>query len=206
MNSVNLPRNERNPDQTRQSILQAAFMEIYRKGFQGMRLDEVLITTRLTKGALYHHFANKLALGYAVVEEVIQPMIEAIWIQPLETAADPLSGLIGVIETLPDQKPAELIQYGCPLNNLVQEMSPLDKGFRDRLDAVIHSWHGATEQALSRAISDGTIRSDIDCRETATFIMAALEGCIGLAKATQDIERLRCCLRGLSRYIQSLKA
>ena len=38
----NVSRIERNPDVTRQRILEAAFMEIYRNGFQGMRLDEVL--------------------------------------------------------------------------------------------------------------------------------------------------------------------
>ena len=205
MTTANAQRSERNPDITRQSILQAAFMEIYRKGYQGMRLDTVLVETGLTKGAIYHHFSNKQALGYAVVEEVIQPMMESIWIEPLETAEDPLLGLIDVIETLPEKKPQELIQFGCPLNNLIQEMSPQDDGFRKRLDTVIGMWHGATENALKRAVSNGLIRSDIDCNETATFVMAALEGCIGLAKSAQSVERLRSCLRGLSRYVQSLE-
>lgn len=198
-------QSERNPDSTRQLILQAAFMEMYRKGYQGMRLDKVLDDTGMTKGALYHHFSGKQSLGYAVVEEVIQPMMEAIWVEPLETADDPLSGLIEVIETLPDKKPQEMIQYGCPLNNLVQEMSPQDEGFRDRLDAVMTMWHGGTEKALGKAQKNGLIRSDIDCHETATFIMAALEGCIGIAKSAQSIDRLRHCLRGLAQYLQSLE-
>ncbi len=205
MKAVNAQRSERNPDQTREQILQSAFMEIYRKGFQGMRLDNVLEDTDLTKGALYHHFSGKQALGYAVVEEVIQPMIEAIWVEPLENADDPLQGLMSVIETLPDKKPRELIQYGCPLNNLVQEMSPLDPGFRQRLGKVVDIWRGATEEALNRAVKDGRIHKDINTRETATFILAALEGCIGLAKNSQDITQLRCCLRGLTDYLKSLE-
>jgi AcrR family transcriptional regulator len=126
----------RNPDQTRQRILTAAFMEMYRNGFQGMRLDEVIAATRLTKGALYHHFPNKRALGYAVVDELIIPTVEAVWLQPLKNSADPLSGLVNVIEQMPENehKPPEMIRYGCPLNNLAQEMSPLDEGFRQRLD------------------------------------------------------------------------
>ncbi len=180
-------------------------MEIYRKGYQGMRLDKVLRDTGLTKGALYHHFANKRSLGYAVVEEVIQPMMESIWVDPLEVADEPLTGLIEVIESLPDKKPHELIIYGCPLNNLVQEMSPQDEGFRNRLDAVMSIWHGGTEKALQKAQTEGLIRADINCYEVATFIMAALEGCIGIAKSTQSADRLRCCLRGLTQYLQSLK-
>jgi len=138
-NSEAVARSGRNPDQTRQRILQAAFMEMYRSGFQGMRLDEVIAATQLTKGALYHHFPNKRALGYAVVDEMIIPTVDAVWLQPLKNAADPLQGLIDVIEQMPDNehKPPEMKRYGCPLNNLAQEMSPLDEGFRQRLDYAV---------------------------------------------------------------------
>ena len=198
-------RAARNPDQTRQRILEAAFMEIYRNGFQGMRLDEVLSATSLTKGALYHHFPNKQALGYAVVDEVILPTVQAMWIQPLRGANDPLLALIDVIELMPDNKPPEMIQYGCPLNNLAQEMSPLDEGFRKRIDHAFGVWHGATRQALEQAQGKGLIRADCDCEEVATFVMAALEGCIGLAKNAQSKDRLISCNRGLIQFLLSLK-
>jgi AcrR family transcriptional regulator len=195
----------RNADQTRQRILEAAFMEMYRNGFQGMRVDEVLAATSLTKGALYHHFPNKQALGYAVVDEVIQQLVQATWIQPLRGADDPLQALIDVIEQLPDSKPPEMIQYGCPLNNLAQEMSPLDEGFRQRLDQVFEAWRGATREALEKARQQGQIRADCDCDEIATFVMAALEGCIGLAKSAQSKQRLTSCNRGLIQFLLSLK-
>ena len=205
-NKDNVARIERNPEATRKRILEAAFMEIYRKGFQGMRLDDVLNTTELTKGALYHHFPNKRALGYAVVDEVILPIMDEMWLEPLKKAQDPLQGLIDVVEQLPEMKPPEIIEYGCPLNNLAQEMSPLDEGFRQRLDYVFRLWHDVTEEALERAKHQGKIRESIDCDETATFIMAALEGCIGIAKNAQSIERLRACNRGLVDYVHSPKA
>ncbi|VAW82938.1 Transcriptional regulator, AcrR family [hydrothermal vent metagenome] len=198
-------RAPRNADQTRQRILEAAFMEIYRNGFQGMRLDEVLATTSLTKGALYHHFSNKQALGYAVVDEVIQQIVQATWIQPLRGTDAPLQTLIDVIEQLPDNKPPEMIQYGCPLNNLAQEMSPLDEGFRQRLDKVFRAWHGAIREALEKARQQGQIRADCHCDEIAMFVMAALEGCIGLAKSAQSKERLTTCNRGLIQFLMSLK-
>ena len=205
-NRDNVARIERNPEATRKRILEAAFMEIYRKGFQGMRLDDVLKTTELTKGALYHHFPNKRALGYAVVDEVILPLMDAMWLEPLKRASDPMQGLIDVVEQLPEMKPPEIIEYGCPLNNLAQEMSPLDEGFRQRLDYVFRLWHDVTEEALERAKHQGKLRESIDSDETATFIMAALEGCIGIAKNAQSIERLRACNRGLVDYLHSLKA
>jgi TetR/AcrR family transcriptional regulator, transcriptional repressor for nem operon len=198
-------RAERNPDQTRYRILEAAFLEMYRNGFQGMRLDDVLAVTGLTKGALYHHFPNKLALGYAVVEEVLFPTMEAMWLQPLRNSRDPFAGLIAAIEQLPDGKPAEMLRYGCPLNNLAQEMSPLDEGFRQRLDRVFNMWHGEMNAALEKARNKGIIREDVDSDEIATFIMAAVEGCIGIAKNAQSAERLKSCNRALVQYLRSLQ-
>ena len=206
-NSEAVARSGRNPDQTRQRILQAAFMQMYRSGFQGMRLDEVIAATQLTKGALYHHFPNKRALGYAVVDEMIIPTVEAVWLQPLKNAADPLQGLINVIEQMPnnEHKPPEMNRYGCPLNNLAQEMSPLDEGFRQRLDYAFRVWQDVIQETLERAQQKGHIRDDVNCDEAAMFIMAALEGCIGLAKNAQSMERLHVCNRGLIQFIQSLQ-
>jgi len=202
----NFTRAERNPDATRQRILDSAFYQMYRKGYQGMRLDEVLAETELTKGALYHHFPNKLALGYAVVDEVILPIMDGIFLQPLKKTSEPLQALVEVIRSIPDAKPAEVIQYGCPLNNLAQEMSPLDEGFRQRIDYIFRIWHDAIAQTLERAQHQGALRTDIDCDATATFIMAALEGCFSIAKTAQSKERLATCNHGLIDYLLSLRA
>ena len=60
------------PDQTRDKILHSAFCEIHRQGFQAASIANILQDTGLTKGALYHHFPTKQALGLAVIDEVIR--------------------------------------------------------------------------------------------------------------------------------------
>jgi hypothetical protein len=40
------------------------------------------------------------------------------------------------IEVLRAQRPI----LGCPLNNLAQEMNPLDAGFRERTTRVFETW------------------------------------------------------------------
>ena len=54
--------NGRDPQQTRTELLEAAYKEVYYHGFQAASLERILSNTELTKGALYHHFANKEAL------------------------------------------------------------------------------------------------------------------------------------------------
>lgn len=200
------PRSERNPDRTRRQILDAAFQEIYRHGFQGMRLDDVIAATALTKGALYHHFPNKQALGYAVVDEIIRGFVREFWVEPLAASSTPLETMIEFLGSLDTVLGGQIVTLGCPMNNLAQEMSPLDEGFRTRLDAVYQEWKGGIRDALERAQRDGRIRAAIDCDHAATFVLAALSGCIGVAKNAQSREQLQICGAGLVDYLRSLQA
>lgn len=198
-------RTERNADRTRRTILDAAFQEIYRNGFQGMRLDDVVAATGLTKGALYHHFPNKQALGYAVVDEIVRDIIHQAWLEPLAVNANPLAVIIYLIGHMENLMGGDIVTLGCPMNNLAQEMSPLDEGFRTRLDLLYQEWRGSIQAALERTQQAGDIRPDVDCSKTATFVLAALSGCVGAAKNAQSSEQLKICGAGLIDYLESLR-
>src|SRR5262249_13458384 len=78
----------RNPDRTRERLLQAAFREVFRHGFQGAGIDSILAATNVTKGALYYHFESKEALGYAIIEEIIAKFTRDRWLLPLRESQD----------------------------------------------------------------------------------------------------------------------
>lgn len=48
------------------------------KGYSGANTNELVERARVTKGALYHHFANKRELYYAVVEDMERELVERI--------------------------------------------------------------------------------------------------------------------------------
>lgn len=197
----------RKADSTREALLQAAYDEIHRYGFQAASLARILTKAGVTKGALYYHFANKLALGYAVVDEVILPQKRAEWIDPVCTSDDPLDTFTQLLLAAGDAWCAdpEQLFLGCPLNNLAQEMSPIDEGFRERVNAIFALWHTALAGALRRAQARGHVRADADADAAAGFIIAAIEGCIGMAKNARSPDLLRRCGEGLLQYLQSLR-
>ncbi|MFF3817646.1 helix-turn-helix domain-containing protein [Streptomyces bluensis] len=51
------------------ALLESALQLFTEKGFTQTSLDEVTAAARLTKGALYHHFASKFASKQALFEE-----------------------------------------------------------------------------------------------------------------------------------------
>jgi TetR/AcrR family transcriptional repressor of nem operon len=194
------------PEDTRRRILQAAFEEFYKNGFQGGSLNHIVDKAGTTKGALFHHFQGKNDLGYAVVEEVIQPRIKACWLDTLANSIDPIADLKSTLrQFMKGETGNRRLMQGCPLNNLAQEMSPLDEGMRKRLERVYVTWREGLAAAFARGIKAGTVRGDISPRNVAAFIVAAQAGIIGTAKNAQSEELMSEAGAGLMDYLDSLK-
>ncbi|HEX9772316.1 MAG TPA: TetR/AcrR family transcriptional regulator [Steroidobacteraceae bacterium] len=191
-------------DLTRQKLLERAFEEIHRNGFRSASLDSILEDAGVTKGALYHHFANKAELGYAVVEEVVRPWMEDMW-RLVAESDDPVDAAIRTIRERLKSRSEMALTLGCPFNNLCQEMSPVDEGFRRRLNTILEAWRAVTSEALRRGQANGTVRHDIDPAAAATFVISSIEGCVGMAKASQSREFLEAGFRGLVQYLEQLR-
>jgi TetR/AcrR family transcriptional repressor of nem operon len=195
---------KRQPDLTRQKLLERAFEEIHRNGFRAASLDSILADAGVTKGALYHHFQNKAELGYAVVEEVVRPWMAETW-RPVVEADNPIDAAIATVRRRLKERSEMALTLGCPFNNLCQEMSPVDEGFRKRLNAILDEWREQTSEAMRRGQKNGTVCPDVDARAAATFVISSIEGCVGMAKASQSREFLEAGFRGLIEYLEHLR-
>ena len=154
----------RNPDKTREDLLQAGFEEIHKSGFRSADVPRILSCAGVTKGALYHHFGSKKGLGYAVVDEVVRDMVLDHWVRPLNTADNPIDAMIATL-TGAGEDAETAVQCGCPLNNLAQEMSPVDEGFRERVEKLQTLWRRGLARNLARGQREGTVRDDLDAAD-----------------------------------------
>lgn len=64
-----MSRRQEYSSSTRRALLKNAADFFADRGYAGTSLDEVVSAARVTKGALYHHFAGKLALFQAVFDQ-----------------------------------------------------------------------------------------------------------------------------------------
>ncbi|WP_299880705.1 TetR/AcrR family transcriptional regulator [uncultured Cocleimonas sp.] len=190
---------------TREKILLAAFDEMYHCGFQAASLNNILKNTGTTKGALYHHFKNKMDLGYAVVDEFIFQSIKENWIEPLNQTDDPIKTIQDILINTSQIMTDADIRLGCPMNNLAQEMSPIDEGFRERISKVYSEWQEAIEAACERGKLAGNFKNSVDSKQASVLFVASLEGCLGYAKSLQSKDALLSCGQGLIDQLESLR-
>ena len=198
------PLDDTEPD-TRGRILFAAYKEFHVNGFQSASLNNILAHTGATKGALYHHFPNKTALGYAVVDEVIARRIELSFIEPIRHFDDPIEGFIELVRNAGETFSITDIELGCPLSVLSQEMAPIDEGFRVRLTAIYEKWRGAIAEVLERARREGLIVESIDTQAMSATLMSIMEGALSAAKVTQSLDTLHLCGAGMIQLLQLIR-
>jgi AcrR family transcriptional regulator len=196
------------PAKTRQKLLLAAFAEFYRRGFQGGSLSRILDQAGVTKGALFHHFPlGKQQLGYAVVDEVIGPLLRQRWIGPVQESSDPVAALQRSFRgyVAEDIASGHFVQ-GCPLNNLAQEMSPLDGGFHARIDALYDTWRAEITAALEVAKQRGLVRSNVVPADVAALIVASQMGIYGTGKSSQNQALMTRAAEAACSYLDALRA
>ena len=196
----------RDPEKTRATILNAAFDEIYHHGFQASSVNDILDKTGLTKGAFFHYFSTKNELGYAIADEVLKEITLEKWIRPLAAYKNPVQGIIIRFKKIIESTSEENMACGCALNNLTQEMSSIDPVFREKLLSVLQLWISETERYLRKAQAGGYLRSDVNPRQVAEFVVTLEEGALGMVKNLRDKKVYWSLYDSLKQYLESVSA
>jgi TetR/AcrR family transcriptional regulator, transcriptional repressor for nem operon len=176
----------RNKERTREQILKIAFGEVFHRGFQAASVQEIVDKAGLTKGAFFHHFSTKRELGYALADETLREMVYERWLRPLEDYENPVEGVIANLKKIIDSTPEESLTHGCPLNNLIQEMSAVDPAFADKLQNVLLYWIAGIERHVRKAKVRGYLPKNVNARSLAEFIVMTHEGAFGLSKSLKS--------------------
>jgi len=165
---------------TREKLLDAAFMEVYRYGYHGTGTASILKAAGAPKGSMYHFFASKKELMLAVSRERIIPKMEAFFdftrhgdervFQSLERTF----GKMGEHDVL--------IANGCPLHRLLVEMAPLDPDFEAVLSDAFHRFVDKLALLLQTAVDDGELEA-FDTEAVARFFITSTWGELSLPPA-----------------------
>ena len=190
---------------TRKRILIAAYHEIHFRGYQAASIQSIIDQAGVTKGALYHHFKSKHDVVLALIDEIYTRYVEETFIQPLEAGDDPISALIGIVLAIRDRVTDQSVALGCPLDNLAQEMTPIDESVRQRVEQLYQRKLDTLVKAFKLGQARGTVRADMAAESLALMVSATLQGCMSIAQSARSVEALTQCGQGLILYLQQLR-
>ncbi len=189
---------------TREKILNAMFADVHKNGFQGLRADKVIKQMDVTKGAMYHYFPSKDAIVLAIIDEIIEPNYLKFY-QDLDIFdGNPIDMLKFHLKDLVRAATDDTICLGCPLNNLVQEMSPINEDFRLKLKKVIDGMTISVAKALKKGQERGFVKPDFESQEVADFYISTIEGAYSIAKVHRNISIFKTNMTQLGFYLDLL--
>lgn len=190
---------------TRHTILIKAFDLIYKKGYQTTSIDEILATTKVTKGAFYYHFKNKDEMGLAIINEILTPETLRNSIQRLKDSGNPIEDIYNVIKDLLLNNSHLEYSYGCPMGNLSQEMTPWNDKFREALHKLAQLWTDSIVNAINKGIKEGYIRQNVEAKQAARFIISSYWGIRNFGKIDNSNSTYTTYLKELKNYLEGLK-
>ncbi len=185
----------------RTRLLEAARDTIRRKGFAATSVEDLCQTAGVTKGAYFHHFKSKEALGVAAADywsEITTPLFAgAAYHLPADPAARVLD-YIAFRKALIDGDPAE---FSCLAGMMTQEVFDTHPEIRDACARSILGHAETLEADIAAAIAAHGLARETTPRSLALHIQAVIQGAFILAKATGDATLARDSLDHLHAYV-----
>jgi TetR/AcrR family transcriptional regulator, transcriptional repressor for nem operon len=169
-------------------LLASAMALMYARGYTAVGVQEICAHASVHKGSFYYFFPSKRALALAVIDAYGQHICR-LWQDALATDGPVLARLQRVVaqvcETHHALVEAQGQMHGCPLGNLILELSGQDEELRQRLHDTVTRWADAIAGILHQAVAAGELPA-LDPALTAQMIVAYFEGVVMFAKLHND--------------------
>jgi TetR/AcrR family transcriptional repressor of nem operon len=187
-------------ENTRQKLIDATYEEVYSHGYQGAALADILANAGVHKGSMYHFFSNKKEMALYAIKEKISERFGTRYVEILDNENRFLERFFDGLRDLEQRD----FRRGCPLANIVQEMSNIDEDFNATMKEIYAKFRHIIKQIFDKAMSVGELRP-CDTTKLALFTVSAFEGAILSAKASGNTQDYLDCIECLISYIESYK-
>ena len=201
MSSLQPPPAKRQNARTK--LLQAALTVIRTKGYSATTVDDLCAAAGVTKGAFFHHFESKEALGAAAGDywtEVTGALFAA---APYHDHADPLDRVMAYIDFRTQLLDGPVEGFTCLVGTMVQETFASSPAIREACEASIYGHAATLEADIAEAMARHGV-TGVSAQSLALHTQAVLQGAFILAKAKGGPAIARDSAAHLKRYFELL--
>ena len=153
-------------------ILSAAFEVFVKKGYSKTTMDDIVVASKLSKGALYHYYGSKKDLFISLIDHWETYTFQDFYDKKSEDkmASDILRFFAkNVIKTVTDKKHAYIAEIEF------RAMSIQDGEIRERSNLLYNKLLDLFEKVVSKGIKEKEFKN-LDVRKTAMSILAIFQG------------------------------
>ena len=190
-------------EKTRRRIVERSARVFNTRGYSGSSMNDLIRETGLEKGGIYNHFASKEEIALETFDyaaSLMRTRFESA-LAGREGALDRLFAIIDVLGGLVEDPP---VPGGCPVLNTAVESDDTHPALKERAQEAMTGWLRIIGSIVKEGIWDGELRADADPRETASVVIATLEGAIMMSRLCDDPAHMMRAVDHLKEYLKSL--
>ncbi|RDV01337.1 TetR/AcrR family transcriptional regulator [Undibacter mobilis] len=191
------------PD-ARLKLLNAALGVIRTKGYSATTVDELCAAAGVTKGAFFHHFKSKDALGVAVADYWSEQTGALFAKAAYHEFYKPFDRILGYLAYRKALLQGRVPEFTCLVGTMVQETYETAPAIRDACDRSISAHAETLEADIEAAMRERNMKPTWTAKSLALHTQAVLQGAFILAKAKGGAEIAADSIDHLIRYLRLL--
>lgn len=194
------------PTNAKEKLLEAAVQLVRGNGFAATSVDQLCAHAGVTKGAFFHHFASKEALGVAAADYWSQCTAAFFAEAPFHHHADPVDRVLGYIDLRLALIGGPAESFSCVAGTMVQEAFRSSAAIRIACEASIMDNARALEADIAEAMMQRGV-TGTTAESLSRHVQVVIQGAFILAKTQEESaapDMARDALRHLRRYFEFL--
>lgn len=185
-------------------LLNASLEVIRTKGYSATTVDDLCEAAGVTKGAFFHHFENKEALGVAAAQHWSAITSHLFAHADYHQQKDPLDRFLGYIDFRRELISGEIPEFTCLVGTMVQEQYDSNPAIRAACQESIFGHAATLVKDIAEAKKLYAPKGKWQPESLALHTQAVLQGAFILAKAKGDMQVALDSVDHLRRYVELL--
>ncbi len=189
-------------DNTKKKIINTASDVLWKQGYEGASLNNVVKQAGVSKGAFFHYYPSKHSITVEVLDNYAQDQILGPLEKHLTAAHDPKTGLFAWLEESFGAYSQWDYKGGCMLGNFALELSDKDEAMREQMKTIFLSWENLLVNAFREPAKNGKLM--MEPRQFARLIIAMYQGIFMTIKVHKDHNRASRDFQALAELIERM--
>lgn len=175
-------------NKTTDKILDSTIELIFQKGIEATSISDIITKIGMSKGSLYFHFPDKQTLVSKALSRYEKSFFE--FISASLQGNSPGEKLENFLESVKRMHKSKNYSGGCIFGNTALEMADKNDSLSQKVKNVFDRWISMLSSIINDAQKTGEIRSDLNSKILAGFIVSSVEGGIMLSRLEKKGEPL----------------
>lgn len=174
----------------RERILDAGLKVMFRKGYIGAGVREIVAEVPAPQGSFTNHFRSKEEFARAVLDRYFDDLKLLVAETLEDKSRTPRQRLRRYLDTITDRLANAGFNRGCLIGDFSLEAAPQSEMLRARLAEIFAEWRSPFAACIAEGQAAGEIAATFTPEDLAEFLLSSWEGAILRMKVERNSEPL----------------